>query len=394
MENNIQSVIIIIISAILLFIFPVYVAYEKKDEISYALVLSYTQEFVETTRKKGYITLDDYEDFRERISTTGNLYDVELIHKYNRYDYYKEEDEKHIAQQNVEIIETDYIENILREAKIYTMNVDDTFNVVVKNTNRTLATALYNMVTLDHEDNNVRIYVNASGLIIDTKWYTKEDLKFALYDKQIDNLVLNNDAPFFEATEEDINDINFRHKTNDIRLENLKPDLVEIANQFIITLKVDTNMVTNIEKLYDVKNVDGTYLWPNDPEYDKYNVVLQANENGMSSGRAGLQLSIGMNGIMVQLIEGAGTSKKQTPILQYTGAINKEDEIQIVCNKEAKLVLSIYLNGERVAHNRSIQELGINSIVINKKMYIPEASWLTEADDKFNITKLRIDKTY
>lgn len=394
MENNIQSVIIIIISAVLLFIFPVYVAYEKKDDISYALVLSYTQEFVETTRKKGYITLDDYEAFREQISTTGNLYDVELIHKYNRYDPNGQVGEKYVAQQNVEVIETDYIETILKKAGMYKMNVDDTFNVIVKNRNRTLATAIYNMVTLDHEDNNVRIYVNASGLIVDTKWYTKEDLNFALYDNEIDTLVLNNDEPFFEASEENIIKIKDDHEDNNTYLEELKSSISNIQDQFIITVKVDTNMVTNIEKPYRVNELDSSNLWPDNPNYDSYNVVLQADETGMTGGKAGIQLSVGINGIMVQLVEDNGTERRQTTILQYTGNIAKDDEIKIVCNKKDKLVLAIYLNDERVAHNSNIESLGINNIVIMKKMYIPKVDLDETNGEQFNITKLRIDKTY
>ena len=100
MEDNIQTIIVVIISAFLLFIFPVYVAYEKKDDISYALAMRYTQDLVDEVRGKGYLTKNMYEDYRAKLKLTGNTYDIQLTHEYNRYDpitnYYKLEDEKYI----------------------------------------------------------------------------------------------------------------------------------------------------------------------------------------------------------------------------------------------------------------------------------------------------------
>ena len=62
MEDNIQTIIIVIISAFILFVFPVYMAYEKKDDISYSLAMRYTQDLVDEVRSKGYITKNMYDD--------------------------------------------------------------------------------------------------------------------------------------------------------------------------------------------------------------------------------------------------------------------------------------------------------------------------------------------
>jgi len=86
MEDNIQTIIVVIISAFLLFIFPVYMAYEKKDDISYALAMRYTQDLVDEVRSKGYLTKNMYEDYRARLKLTGNTYDIQMTHEYNRYD--------------------------------------------------------------------------------------------------------------------------------------------------------------------------------------------------------------------------------------------------------------------------------------------------------------------
>ena len=76
MEDNIQTIIVVIISIFLLFIFPVYMAYEKKDDISYALAMRYTQDLVDEVRNKGYITKYMYEDYRAKLKVTGNTLPV------------------------------------------------------------------------------------------------------------------------------------------------------------------------------------------------------------------------------------------------------------------------------------------------------------------------------
>ena len=56
MEENIQFFLGVLVSIFLLFIFPVYMAFEKKDDVAYVLALRFTQEFVDNARSKGYIT--------------------------------------------------------------------------------------------------------------------------------------------------------------------------------------------------------------------------------------------------------------------------------------------------------------------------------------------------
>lgn len=258
MEDNIQTIVIVLVSVFLLFIFPVYMAYEKKDDISYALAMRYTQDLVDEVRSKGYISKYMYDDYRAKLKVTGNSYDIKLTHEYNRYDpitnYYtvkggkytlvktttqeektriinegieqgrlaknatKEQQDKYIAsvfgydvtkvnlksedtyQIYKQTYTTSHIESILNsERKLllntssanvkcsdsdtstdgceyaYIMNVGDNFNVTIKNTNTTLATVIYNMVTANTLDNNTRIYVNYGGAILSNKWYDSID---------------------------------------------------------------------------------------------------------------------------------------------------------------------------------------------------------------------------
>ena len=86
MEENVQRVFAIIISIIIFFIFPLYISYEKKDDISYALALKITTEFVNNVKNNGYISYDMYTKYVSDLGATDNMYDIEFEHK--AYEYY------------------------------------------------------------------------------------------------------------------------------------------------------------------------------------------------------------------------------------------------------------------------------------------------------------------
>lgn len=174
MEENLSKFITAILAIIIMFIFPVYIAYEKKDDISYALAVRYTQDFVDKVRSKGYITRELYEDYTANLLTTGNTYSVELEHRYVRFDPSDNiGDESIKAVRSEEVYSTEHILNFMdnNEEHKYVMNVNDNFNVKIKNTNVTMATIIYNIVTVNMSKNNVRVYVDYGGKILADKWW-------------------------------------------------------------------------------------------------------------------------------------------------------------------------------------------------------------------------------
>ena len=240
MDGVLQKVISIIIAVVIFFILPVYVSYEKRDDISYTLALKITTDFVENVNARGYISSDMYNKFVSDLAVTQNSYDIYMEHtakKYNpviysysddlktirgKFDYnlYKDEyeagqividsgnnagtynnlvlaydlsEKKYTQDQILPIIDStdktvtintsldeykalDYSElpaissiYIISENQtnnLYTMNEGDEFNVIIKNKNTTLATSMYNAITLGVAGNNkTRIYVNYGGTI-------------------------------------------------------------------------------------------------------------------------------------------------------------------------------------------------------------------------------------
>ena len=86
MDGVLQKVVAILISVIIFFILPVYIAYEKEDDISYALALKITTDFVDSVEAKGYISNEMYNDFVAKLSTTRNSYDIYMEHTAKVYN--------------------------------------------------------------------------------------------------------------------------------------------------------------------------------------------------------------------------------------------------------------------------------------------------------------------
>lgn len=86
MEDNLQRVFSILISILILFILPLYIAFEKIDDISYSLALKITSNFVDNVTAKGYLTKEMYNDYISRLSVTGNVYDVKMEHVAKKYE--------------------------------------------------------------------------------------------------------------------------------------------------------------------------------------------------------------------------------------------------------------------------------------------------------------------
>lgn len=97
MEDTLQRVFSILISVLILFILPLYITFEKIDDISYSLALKITSNFVDNVTAKGYISEEMYNDFISELAVTGNVYDVKMEHvakKYNPAYYIYDDDGK------------------------------------------------------------------------------------------------------------------------------------------------------------------------------------------------------------------------------------------------------------------------------------------------------------
>lgn len=380
MEDNLQTIFIYIISIVLLFIFPVYITYEKKDDISYALVLSYTQNFVDTVKNKGYITKNELTNFIAQISATGNVYDIEMEHKHQSinpiikkvncmdrnpdgqlvnsiyidkttYDAYTEAQKNalYITYDKVDflydykidtqIYGTQHINNVLSQDVDYYMNVDDSFSIIVKNRNTTLATVMYNLATIGNVDLNTRIYVNYVGQVRDTKWYSSlEEIKYAITDDNITNHILYNQDEKVEIYKEEYNAV------CDSPLNSLASDL---TNNFTIELTAT---------LFDLDN-DETAITKVIDSGSKISDISSLNMflTKLPSYSGDIHIELGYNGIAVFQWDGA----QFNCITSY--AMNDFSPDQIIKIAVKQPIVSIITNDKRVAYGSYTGDLKVTS---------------------------------
>lgn len=86
MEEVVQRIFAIIFATLVFFILPIYMTFEKRDDVSYTLALKITSTFVNQVKSKGYLTQEMYDEFVSELAATNNSYDIELQHISKTYN--------------------------------------------------------------------------------------------------------------------------------------------------------------------------------------------------------------------------------------------------------------------------------------------------------------------
>ena len=78
MENSSMDIIGIFVSAILMFIVPLFLIADRSDDVSQLVAQTSTNEFVNEVIKSGTITSDNYQRFTSTLFSSGNTFDIDL----------------------------------------------------------------------------------------------------------------------------------------------------------------------------------------------------------------------------------------------------------------------------------------------------------------------------
>lgn len=148
MEETAVSIIGIIIASIIMFIVPLTLVADRSDDIAQLLVQTATAEFVDDIIKTGKITNERYQQFISSITTSKNLYDVDMEIKVldentskitgtnnTYYSIYTSQIEDIIG------VSGDAINNNNRDGKIV-LKQGDAISVTVRNSSQTLSQSL------------------------------------------------------------------------------------------------------------------------------------------------------------------------------------------------------------------------------------------------------------
>ena len=168
MSDSVMTVVAIFLAAILMFIFPLMSTADRGDDISQQAVQTATTDFVDDIRATGKITNDKYQGFVQKISSTGNSFDVDM-----QVDVLDENANKKTTQASPSKVGENYsyteytsqiLERIENEGQ-YKLKEGDIVSVTVKNTNQTISQILKNFMYRVTGNGNYVIAAQHSGIV-------------------------------------------------------------------------------------------------------------------------------------------------------------------------------------------------------------------------------------
>jgi len=180
MEETTVSIIGIFIAAIMMFIVPLILIADRSDDISQLTVQTLTAEFVDEVVKSGKITDDTYTKYISSLSSTGNIYEIDMEIKILDENTAKrltvaEDGSVEPGKNTYYSIFTSQVEDIIgvsgsitnnnREGKIL-LKHGDAISVTVKNISKTLSQSLKSFYYKINGDNSQIIAATASGTIV------------------------------------------------------------------------------------------------------------------------------------------------------------------------------------------------------------------------------------
>jgi hypothetical protein len=168
MGDSLITVVVIVLAAVLMFVFPLLTVSENSDNTSQLSVQNATTEFVENIRSTGKITLNSYDKYIQTINSTGNTFDVQMevqVLDENPGVKTTQTDQTKIGEN---IYYTQYTTQVLNELKSSnkkTLKEGDIVTVKALNTNTTIAQTLRNFLYRIAGNNTSSIAASHSGIV-------------------------------------------------------------------------------------------------------------------------------------------------------------------------------------------------------------------------------------
>lgn len=149
MGDTLIVVVVIILGAVILFVFPLMTMSDNTDDITQLTVETAVTEFVDDIRTTGRLSMDKYSGLVETLSSTGNTYDIEMQVQVLDENPGKKTTQAEATKIGENVYYTMYTSQILDTinpssgvTKTLALKEGDIFSVSVKNTNTTLSQQL------------------------------------------------------------------------------------------------------------------------------------------------------------------------------------------------------------------------------------------------------------
>ena len=170
MSDTFITIIAVMVVAVIMFVFPIMATANQNDSITQTSVQTMVSDFVNTVAKEGKITTSNYDDFIQKLSATGNSYDVELeVQILDDNPGAKGEENIKVIGENIYYSEfTTAIESKLNSEGTYKLKQGDYILAKVTNTNVTFGTQMKNFFYSIMGKDTIAIEASASALVTTT----------------------------------------------------------------------------------------------------------------------------------------------------------------------------------------------------------------------------------
>lgn len=169
MGDSLITVVVIVLAAVLMFVFPLLTVSENSDSTAQLSVQNATTEFVENIRSTGKLTLDAYDKYIQTINSTGNTFDVQIevqVLDENPGVKTTQTDQTKIGEN---IYYTEYtsqvLDNITGNNNRMILKEGDIVTVKALNTNTTIAQTLRNFLYRTAGNNSSSIAASHSAVV-------------------------------------------------------------------------------------------------------------------------------------------------------------------------------------------------------------------------------------
>jgi len=173
MDNTLMTIIGIFLAAVLMFVVPLMAISERNDDIAQSVVQTATAEFVDTISNAGSIKPSDYEAYLQKISSTGNTFDVEIEVQHLDENFGKKNsmttgnligENQRYSVFTTEILNNMYLSDGTSEN--YVLKKGDNVIVTAKNSNKTIAQTLRTFVYKITGQGTYQIGASASSMVV------------------------------------------------------------------------------------------------------------------------------------------------------------------------------------------------------------------------------------
>ena len=168
MQSSTSTIIAICVAAVLLFVVPLVTLTDRNDNVVQENVKLIVEEYVSDIRNTGKITAEGFQDFENRLSATGNVYDIEMQVQILDENPGKKTMQANYTKIGENVYYSEYTSQILNKLKTkkkITLKEGDFIYVGVTNQNNTTAQTLKSSFLSFSNDGEYVISADSSGMV-------------------------------------------------------------------------------------------------------------------------------------------------------------------------------------------------------------------------------------